>query len=129
MTGSTSNVVGKQQNSNKTLRSLAIVASAAWFLLILWTIGITQNDPFVKATLDQEGSLDRGARLFRINCAGCHGIAAQGLLGPSLKQVSYRLNDAQLIHQVIEGRTPPMPSFQMNPQTMSDLLEFLHTIN
>ena len=129
MSGSSSNVAGNDQNTSSILKTLAIIVSAAWLGLIIWAIGVTQSDPFVKATLNIEGSLDRGARLFRINCAACHGIRAQGLLGPSLQKVSYRLNDSQLIHQVIEGKTPPMPSFQMKPQTMADLLEYLHTIN
>ncbi len=129
MTSSSSNVVSKEQNSNNLLRTLAIIASTMWLILILWAIDVTKTNPFVKATLNKEGSLDRGAMLFRINCASCHGIAAQGLLGPSLKQVSFRLTDSQLIQQVIEGRTPPMPSFEIEPQTMADLLEYLHTIN
>ena len=129
MTGSTSNVVSKEQRSSSLLRTLAMIVSATWLVLIFWAIDVSKTDPFVKATLNFDGSLDRGARLFKINCATCHGIRAQGLLGPSLQKVSYRLNDSQLIRQVIEGKTPPMPSFQMKPQTMADLLEYLHTIN
>ena len=129
MSSSSSNVVDKQQNNSNLLKTLAAIASATWLALIIWAIGVSKTNPFVKATLNLEGSLDRGAQLFRINCAACHGIKAQGLLGPSLQKVSYRLNDPQLIRQIIEGKSPPMPSFQMNPQTMSDLLEYLHTIN
>ena len=129
MSGSSSNVAGNKQNTSSLLKRLAIIVSAAWLGLIIWAIGVSKTDPFVKATLNFDGSLDRGARLFRINCAACHGIRAQGLLGPNLQKVSYRLNDSQLIHQVIDGKTPPMPSFQMKPQTMADLLEYLHTIN
>ena len=129
MTGSTSNVGSKSQSSGSLLKKLAILVSTAWFLLILWAIGVSKTDPFVKSTLNIEGSLERGERLFKINCAGCHGITGQGLLGPTLQEVSYRLTDAELIHQVIEGKTPPMPSFQVKPETMADLLEYLHTVN
>ena len=129
MTDSSSNVVSKTQRSGNLLKTLAIIVSATWFVLILWAIDVSKVDPFVKSTLNTEGSLSTGARLFRINCAGCHGIRAQGLLGPSLREVSKHLTDSQVIHQVIEGKTPPMPSFQMKPQNMSDLLEYLHTLN
>mgnify|MGYP001457510206 CR=1 FL=1 len=129
MSDSSSNVVEENPSSRNLLRTLAIIVSATWFVLILWAIDVSKTDPFVKSTLNTQGSIERGAQLFKVNCAGCHGIKAQGLLGPSLKQVRYRLSDAKLIHQVIEGKTPPMPSFQMKPQTMSDLLEYLHTIN
>ena len=62
------------------------------------------------------------------NCAGCHGIAAQGLVGPDLHGVDSRKNNRQLIQQVVSGRTPPMPRFQPEPQAMADLLAYLHTL-
>ena len=33
-----------------------------------------------------------------------------------------------LIHQIVSGDTPPMPSFQMEPQSMADLLAHLHNL-
>tara|TARA_B100000700_G_scaffold327942_1_gene444105 strand:+ start:152 stop:541 length:390 start_codon:yes stop_codon:yes gene_type:complete len=129
VTNSSSNVVGKFHSGGKLLKTLAILVSATWFLLILWAIDVSKVDPFVRSTLNNEGSLAKGARLYRINCAGCHGIAAQGLLGPNLHDVSAHLSDRKLIHQVIDGRTPPMPSFQMKPQTMADLLKYLHSLD
>jgi mono/diheme cytochrome c family protein len=74
------------------------------------------------------GSVEDGGRLFRLNCAGCHGLAAQGLVGPNLHGVDRRKNDRQLIQQVVSGRTPPMPRFQPDPQAMADLLAFLHSL-
>jgi mono/diheme cytochrome c family protein len=72
--------------------------------------------------------VENGGRLFRLNCAGCHGLAAQGLVGPNLHGVDRRKNDRQLIQQVVSGRTPPMPRFQPEPQAMADLLAFLHSL-
>ena len=63
-----------------------------------------------------------------MNCVGCHGIAARGLVGPDLHAISHRLNDQEIIKQVIEGLTPPMPSFEIDPQNMSSLLTYLHTL-
>jgi hypothetical protein len=42
--------------------------------------------------------------------------------------VSQRKNDSALIQQVISGKTPPMPSFQPDPQSMADLLAYLHEL-
>ena len=81
-----------------------------------------------RSTLQLSGAADRGEQLFLINCAGCHGIAAQGLVGPDLHGVDSRKNNRQLIQQVVSGRTPPMPRFQPEPQAMADLLAYLHTL-
>jgi mono/diheme cytochrome c family protein len=110
------------------IRALLVLAAATCILLMLWLVPASRQDPYSRATLALEGSLDNGGRLFRINCAGCHGLAAQGLVGPNLHGVSHRRNDRQLITQVVSGRTPPMPRFQPDPQAMADLLAFLHSL-
>lgn len=107
---------------------LAILAAVACIVLALVMLPAAHRDPYTVATLDLNGSADNGGRLFRINCAGCHGLAAQGLVGPDLHGVARRRSDRQLIQQVVSGRTPPMPSFQPEPQAMADLLAFLHQL-
>ncbi len=82
-------------------------------------------DPYIQSTLRLRGNRDRGAMIFQINCAGCHGATADGLVGPSLKHIAERKTQAALIRQVISGETPPMPKFQPNPQEMADLLTYL----
>ncbi|WP_448570472.1 c-type cytochrome [Trichothermofontia sp.] len=82
-------------------------------------------DPYIQSTLRLRGDRDRGAMIFQINCAGCHGVMADGLVGPSLKHIAERKTQAALIRQVISGETPPMPKFQPNPQEMADLLTYL----
>ncbi len=96
---------------------------------MLWALKASQQDPYIQTTLSLKGSADKGSRIFRINCAGCHGITAQGLVGPNLREVSKRLNDKQIINQVVKGRTPPMPIFELEPQAMADLIAHLHSIN
>ena len=64
-----------------------------------------------------------------MNCVGCHGISAQGLVGPELNNVTEGLNDKKIINQVVKGLTPPMPSFEMDEQSMADLLAYLHSLN
>ena len=99
-------------------------------MLLLWVLGNARQDPVHPGhSLDLRGSADHGGQLFRINCAGCHGLAGQGLLGPTLKGITERVGDAQLIHQIVSGETPPMPSFQMEPKAMADLLAHLHQLS
>ena len=39
------------------------------------------------------------------------------------------INDKKIIIQVVKGLTPPMPSFEMDEQSMADLLVYLHSLN
>ncbi|WP_254940394.1 cytochrome c [Cyanobium sp. Morenito 9A2] len=110
------------------IAALLLLASAACLLLVLVVLPASRSDPYTVSTLEHTGSAENGGRLFLINCAGCHGIAAQGLVGPNLHGVSQRRSDARLIHQVVSGSTPPMPKFQPEPQAMADLLAYLHSL-
>ena len=107
------------------LLSIATIA----FLILLWTIGNFKQDPFITETLSLEGEALSGSKLFKINCVGCHGISAQGFVGPDLHEATQELSDQKIINQVIRGLTPPMPSFEIDPQSMADLLAYLHSLN
>ena len=87
-----------------------------------------KNNAYILKTLELSGSIKEGDTLFKMNCVGCHGITARGLVGPDLHSITQRLNDKQIIKQVIEGLTPPMPSFEIDPQNMSNLLTYLHSL-
>ena len=89
-----------------------VLAVVAVVVLLAVVVNASQRDPYVRASLDLSGNEDHGSKLFLINCAGCHGIAGQGVVGPNLHGVSQRKNDPALIQQVVSGQTPPMPSFQ-----------------
>ena len=121
--------MGQEPPKGRLLSLLALVAGIAvlLFSLVMLLPGL-RTDPYTRATLQLQGDAGSGGRLFRLNCAGCHGLAAQGLVGPNLHGVVRRKNDRQLIQQVVSGRTPPMPRFQPDPQTMADLLAFLHSL-
>jgi len=110
------------------ITALVALALAAGIVLITLVAGASQRDPYVRSSLALHGDQDHGSKLFLINCAGCHGIAAQGVVGPNLHGVSQRKHDPALIQQVISGKTPPMPSFQPDPQSMADLLAYLHEL-
>ena len=104
---------------------LAVVALVSMAALVA---SASSRDPYVTSSLEKVGDQEHGSKLFLINCAGCHGLAAQGVVGPNLHGVSQRKKDPALIHQVISGKTPPMPSFQPDPQSMADLLAYLHEL-
>ena len=110
-------------------RIFFLSVSTVIFLILFWTIGNFKQDPFITKTLSIQGEALSGSKLFKINCVGCHGISAQGLLGPDLHEVTQELSDEKIINQVIRGLTPPMPSFEIEPQSMADLLAYMHSLN
>ncbi len=85
-------------------------------------------DPYVQDVLSRSGDVTQGHAIFQVNCAGCHGLAADGRVGPSLKNVSDRKSQVRLIEQVTSGKTPPMPRFQPQAQEMADLLSYLQSL-
>ncbi len=86
------------------------------------------ENKYIIKTLEHNGSAEKGDALFKMNCVGCHGITARGLVGPDLHSVTKRLNDKEIIRQVTGGLTPPMPSFEIDPVNMSNLLKYLHSL-
>ncbi len=110
------------------IAALVVAAAIACIAVVLLVLPSTHRDPYTRQTLDLQGSAENGGKLFLINCAGCHGIAGQGLVGPNLHGVANRKNQRQLIQQVVSGKTPPMPRFQPEPQAMADLLAYLNSL-
>ena len=94
----------------------------------LFFMNHNENNKYIVKTLELNGSIEKGDALFKINCVGCHGIAARGLVGPDLHSVTQRLSDKEIIKQVTGGLTPPMPSFEIDPVNMSNLLKYLHSL-
>ncbi len=119
-------------NQNQKISSWRIgflsLATAA-LLIILWRVGNFKQEPFITETLSIQGDPLSGSKLFKINCVGCHGISAQGFVGPDLHEATEEMSDKKIINQVIRGLTPPMPSFEIEPQSMADLLEYMHSLN
>ena len=129
MTNPSSTAAIQEKSKISTLRVLTLILITIISLICLWHLGSYAHDPFVKETLNISGSVNTGKDLFKMNCVGCHGISAQGLVGPDLKEATSRLNDPIIINQVVKGLTPPMPSFDMDSQSIADLLAYLHSLN
>lgn len=110
------------------------MALAAFFVLLALLIGILvtyqiwYSDPYVQNVLSLDGDPVRGHAIFQMNCSSCHGLYANGLVGPSLHDVADHKSRVGLIHQVTSGQTPPMPQFQPSPQEMADLLKYLESL-
>lgn len=110
---------------------VALAVIAGLLLIGLAMYGFTQwqtSDPYIRSVLNLEGQRSNGQEIFQMNCAGCHGSQADGLVGPTLHGVATRRTPASLIEQVTSGKTPPMPQFQPKPQEMADLLAYLSQI-
>lgn len=108
------------------ITGLLLAAALACIVVLAMVLPSARSDPYTRQTLELRGAAENGNTLFLLNCAGCHGIAGQGVVGPNLHGVSARKNQRQLIQQVVSGRTPPMPRFQPDPQAMADLLAYLN---
>ena len=111
---------------------LKIIFFIAFVVLLIYFsiffVNHNENNKFISETLQHNGSVEEGDALFKMNCVGCHGITARGLVGPDLHSITQRLNDKDIIKQVTGGLTPPMPSFEIDPVNMSNLLKYLHSL-
>jgi cytochrome c oxidase cbb3-type subunit 3 len=64
--------------------------------------------------MDDPGALAQGRQLYNgFNCAGCHGGAGGGGMGPPLADEDwiYGSSDAQIYATIVQGRPNGMPSF------------------
>ena len=111
---------------------LKIIFFIAFVVLLIYFsiffVNHNENNKFISETLQHNGSVEEGDALFKMNCVGCHGITARGLVGPDLHSITQRLNDKDIIKQVTGGLTPPMPSFEIDTVNMSNLLKYLHSL-
>ncbi len=99
-----------------------------WLLILVGMRAWPQPDPYVHQVLQLQGNPARGASLFALNCAACHGEDGHGRVGPSLHGLHSHRSSTFIIEQVTSGNTPPMPQFQPDPQEMADLLSYLESL-
>ena len=69
---------------------LKIVFIVFGILLICFSVFFVkhhENNKYIIETLELNGSAEEGDALFKINCVGCHGITARGLVGPDLSLI------------------------------------------
>ena len=129
MTEPSSNAAVHSFLSGRMIRFLLPILIAICISILIWALIPLETDPYIKTTLETKGSIETGNRIFKVNCVGCHGISAQGLVGPDLQDATSQLSDSKIINQVKKGKTPPMPSFEIDSQSMADLLAYMHSLN
>ena len=127
MTTSSSSAAEKELK-REFLKKFFIVFSFISICFSMFFFNHHENNKYIIKTLELNGSAKEGDSLFKMNCVGCHGITARGLVGPDLHSITQRLNDKEIIKQVTGGLTPPMPSFDIDPVNMSNLLKYLHSL-
>ncbi len=127
MTKSSSSAAEKIYINKFWLLFLIVFMSLLIFVFVLH-FNNEENNNYIQKTFELKGSVKEGDALFKMNCVGCHGITARGFVGPDLHSITKRLNDRKIIKQVVQGLTPPMPSFEIDPQDMSNLLTYLHSL-
>lgn len=103
----------------------------------------SQNDLKALAALESEvlldaGDVKRGAAYFtKYACAGCHALDDTKLVGPSLKGLASRSDEAEVKQSILdpnamitEGFPAAMPSFAgvLTEQELADLLVYLGTL-
>jgi len=123
-----SSSAAERELKREFLKKFFILFVVSFLSLTIFFLFHHENNKYIIETLDHNGSVDDGDALFKMNCVGCHGITARGLVGPDLHSVTQRLSDEEIIKQVTGGLTPPMPSFEIDPVNMSNLLKYLHSL-
>lgn len=118
-----------------SLQQLVLIGLTVVAMVMLSVAGVAggiyywhHSDPYVQKVLAIRGESSRGNSIFQLNCAGCHGMKADGKVGPSLQGIGERRSRWGLIQQITSGQTPPMPKFQASPKEMADLLSYLKTL-
>ena len=97
-------------------------------VLSVWAAGCAQKDAQTASSPAASpgatvGNGDRGAAVFRANCAVCHTAnGAAGGVGPSLEHEQRRKNYEQTVAW-IEQPDPPMPKLYPAPLTQKDVAD------
>ena len=123
-----SSSAAERDHKREFLKKIFIVFVVLFICFSIFFLNHHEDNKYIIETLELNGSAEEGDALFKINCVGCHGITARGLVGPDLHSITQRLNDKEIIKQVTGGLTPPMPSFEIDPENMSNLLKYLHSL-
>lgn len=82
------------------------------------------------------GSVDRGAVLVRVKCAGCHAVERGGdspmAAAPPFRDMGVLYPVADLQEAFAEGLVtahPAMPAFEFEPQEIADVIAYLEHVS
>jgi mono/diheme cytochrome c family protein len=111
------------------MQQIAVITAVVLLVAALLLGSLFRSgSPYSQSVLALRGDPTLGHAIFQMNCSGCHGLSAQGKVGPNLHNVAKHKSRQALIEQVTSGKTPPMPQFHPSPQEMADLLSYLETL-
>jgi mono/diheme cytochrome c family protein len=77
------------------------------------------------------GNATHGQDIYRDNCAGCHGVAGAGGIGPSLKGERRRKDDAAAIAWIKDPQSNVMPKLfpaQLSESDVEDVAAYVESL-
>jgi cytochrome c oxidase cbb3-type subunit 3 len=100
--------------------------------LAIWLATVAEARPFALNPAPVEGDVAEGEKLYRKNCASCHGAKGEGGTGTALGNAAMlaMTPDAFLRHAIANGRDgTPMPAFlgQLTDPQINSLTAFLRS--
>ena len=95
-----SSTAAERDFKREFLKIFFVVLGVLLICVAIFFLNHHENNKYIIETLELNGSAVAGDALFKINCVGCHGITARGLVGPDLHSITQRLNDKEIIKQV-----------------------------
>ena len=94
----------------------------------LATFGLAKWHPFTPSAAPATataGDPTRGRQVFVVNCSGCHGMDAQGGIGPALEGSGLT---ASVVQAVVAGGRGVMPSGLVEGQDAADVAAYVARI-
>jgi cytochrome c6 len=86
------------------------------------------------AGADTTGSAERGAQIFKANCAGCHPGGGNNIKPRAVlygEHFAREFADDARIASVVRNGKPPMPAFstdQISDQDLADVIAYIRTL-
>ena len=79
-----SSTAAERDFKREVLNIVFVVFGVLLMCFSIFFVNHRENNKYIIETLELNGSAEEGDALFKINCVGCHGITARGLVGPDL---------------------------------------------
>ena len=89
MSTSSSNAA-ERDSKREFLKIVFVVFGVLFICFSIFFLNHNESNKYIMETLELNGSVEEGDALFKINCVGCHGITARGLVGPDLHSITQR---------------------------------------
>ena len=83
-----SSSAAERDYKKELLKNFFIVFVVLLICFLIFFVNHHENNKYIIETLELNGSAEEGDALFKINCVGCHGITARGLVGPDLHSIT-----------------------------------------